>query len=127
MARQPLVDPIGIAEEAYLALPDERFGGEPPKELDVRISNQHRVVLRSRDRGQLDHLLLNPTPHRRERPAQVELDVNKRHAHECARQEVILALDMRTWTGEPTEQFEVRPGHDNVMLDRGWGVVEHRP
>src|SRR5262249_23537844 len=37
--------------------------------------NQHHVVLRRRDRGQLNHLLLDPTTHRWERPAEVDRDV----------------------------------------------------
>ena len=45
MARQALVDPVGIAEEAHPAIPDERFGSEAAKELDVGIGDQYRIVL----------------------------------------------------------------------------------
>src|SRR5215467_2857925 len=127
VARQPIVDMTRVAKEAHRATPGERFGGERPKELHIGIGDQHRVVLRSRDHCQLDHLLLNPTTHRWERPAQVDLDVNERYGHERAWQKVGLAPDMRSWTGEPTEQLEVRTRHDDVMLNRVRRIVEHRP
>jgi hypothetical protein len=38
VARQPFLDPIGIAEEAHRAIRSE--------ELDVGIGDQHHVVLR---------------------------------------------------------------------------------
>jgi hypothetical protein len=49
VARQPLIDLTGLAEEADLAIPDEHFGGERSNELGVRIdASTHRP----------------PTPHR---------------------------------------------------------------
>src|SRR5262245_29716655 len=126
VARQLLVDLIGLAKEPHCPISNEHFGVERSEKLDIGIGDQHHVVLRRCDRSQLDHLLLDPTTHGWERPAEVDGDVTERYGYERARQEVSFAADMRTWTGEPTEQLEVRPRHDYVMLDRTWRVVQHR-
>src|SRR5262249_19036900 len=101
------------------------LGSERPNELNVGIGGQHHVLLRRRDRGQLDHLLLDPATYRGKRPAQGDHDITERYSYERARQQLGLATDVRTWTRKPTEQLEVRPRHDDVMLDRIWRVLEH--
>jgi hypothetical protein len=75
----------GFAEEAHDAIPDERFGAKRLNELSVGIDDRHHVVLRRPDRRQFDHLLLNPTAHRWQRPLEVDRDSDEWKAHEHAR------------------------------------------
>src|SRR5262249_54201641 len=117
---------IGLAEEAHISISDESFGSEGSNELNVRIDHQSCIVLRRGNRSQLDHLLQDPTPYRWKWSSKVDRQIDEWHAHKRARQEVHLTADMRSRAAEPAEQLEIRPRHDNVMLNRVWRINEHR-
>src|SRR5215510_5229329 len=103
MAGQPLVDLIGLAEEAHIAISDEVFGSEGANELDVRIDHQSNIVLRRGNCSQLDHLLQDPAPYRWKWSSQIDRHIDERHAQKRARQEVRLTVDMRSRAAELAE------------------------
>jgi hypothetical protein len=115
VAGQSLIDFVRLAVKTNYSITNEHLGAKRPDELDVGIGSQNHVRVRRGNRGQLDHLLLNPASNGRKRLFYIDRQVSERHVHERRRQKFRIAADLRPRTREFAEQREIGLRHDNLM------------